>query len=84
MDSMKPAIEKLKPEEKELLAAYIMRYAVGAIFAPAFGVKAEPIPDGMTIGKSMKEQHEVIERQKAEDATKRSRERKSRSTQRFS
>lgn len=35
MESIKPAIEKLKPEEKELFVAYIMRHTIGAAFGKA-------------------------------------------------
>jgi hypothetical protein len=69
MESIKPAIEKLNPEERELVAGYIMRHTVGEAFGGAFGIKANPIPDGMTIGKAIDEQRGIIETQKAEAAT---------------
>ena len=70
MDTIKPAMEKLSPEDKELVAGYIMRHTVGAAFGAAFGVKADPIPDGMTIGKAIDEQRGLVEKQKAEEAAK--------------
>lgn len=70
MDTIKPALEKLSPEEKELVAGYIMRHTVGAAFGAAFGVKTDPIPDGMTIGKAIDEQRGLVEKQKAEEAAK--------------
>ena len=70
MESIKPAIEKLTPEERELVAGYIMRHTVGAAFGSAFGVKADPIPDGMTIGKAIDEQRGLMEKKKAEETAK--------------
>lgn len=70
MESIKPAVEKLTPEERELVAGYVMRHTVGAVFGEAFGVKVEPIPDGMTIGKAIDEQRKFIEKQKVEAAAK--------------
>ena len=70
MDSIKPAIEKLSQDERELVAGYVMRHTIGATFGAAFGVKADPIPDGMTIGKAIDEQRGFVEKQKAEVAAK--------------
>jgi len=70
MESLKPAMEKLKPEEKELLAAYVVRHSVGAVFGKAFGVQPEPIPEGMTVGKALDEQRAFVERLKTEEAAK--------------
>lgn len=70
MESIKPAMEKLSPEERELVASYIMRHTVGTAFGSAFGIKTEPIPDGMTIGKAIDEQRGLVEKQKAEEAAK--------------
>lgn len=57
LDSLKPALEKLTPEERELAAGYIMRVGLGAKMTGIFGGKEGPgIPDGMTIGKAIEEQ----------------------------
>lgn len=57
LDSIKPMIEKLTPEERELVGGYIMRVGVGAKLAGAFGGEEGPgIPEGMTIGKAIEEQ----------------------------
>jgi len=57
MDSIKPAMEKLSAEERELTAGYIMRHTVGAKLGGLFGGKEGPgIPEGMTIGKAIEEQ----------------------------
>lgn len=70
MESLKPALEKLKPDERELFAGYVVRHTVGAEFGKAFGIKSEPIPDGMTVGKAIEEQRAFVERQKAEATAK--------------
>lgn len=57
MDTIKPAMEKLTPEERELAAAYIMRHTIGAKLGGLFGDKEGPgIPEGMTLGKAIEEQ----------------------------
>jgi hypothetical protein len=70
IESIKPAIDKLAPDEKELVAAYIVRHTIGSALSTAFGVKADPIPEGMTIGKAIKEQRSFAENQKIEVAAK--------------
>lgn len=69
MESIKPAMEKLKPEDRDLLAAYIVRHTFGAAMGAAFGVKGEPIPPGMTIGKAIAAQRSFMETAKALEAT---------------
>lgn len=57
MDSVKPAMEKLTAEERELAAGYIMRHTIGAKLGGLFGGKEGPgIPEGMTLGKAIDEQ----------------------------
>jgi hypothetical protein len=57
LDSIKPAMEKLTPEERELAAGYIMRHTMAASLGGIFGQKAGPgIPEGMTLGKAIEEQ----------------------------
>lgn len=57
MESIKPAMEKLTPEERELAAGYIMRHTIGAKLGGLFGGKEGPgIPEGMTLGKAIEEQ----------------------------
>lgn len=57
MDIIKPAMEKLTPEERELAAGYIMRHTIGAKLGGLFGGKEGPgIPEGMTLGKAIEEQ----------------------------
>lgn len=70
MESIKPVLEKLKPDERDLVTGYIMRHTLGAKFGSMFGVKIEPIPDGMTIGKAIDEQRAFIEKNKADEAAK--------------
>lgn len=57
MESIKPAMEKLNPEERELATGYIMRHTIGAKLIGLFGRKEGPgIPEGMTLGKAIDEQ----------------------------
>lgn len=57
IESIKPAMEKLTPEERELAAGYIMRHTIGAKLGGLFGGKEGPgIPEGMTIGKAIEDQ----------------------------
>jgi hypothetical protein len=60
MESIKPAMEKLTPEERELVAQYVMRHTVGAKLGGLFGGQEAPgIPEGMTIGKAIDEQRKA-------------------------
>lgn len=68
MDTIKPSVEKLKPEERELLTGYIMRHTMGAAIGAAFGQKSEPIPEGITIGKAIDEQRAFLEKERAREA----------------
>lgn len=70
LEAIKPAIEKLKPEERELFTGYMLRHTVGAAMGKAFGVAAEPIPDGMTVGKAIEDQRGFVAKQKAEAEAK--------------
>jgi hypothetical protein len=57
LESIKPAMEKLSPEERELAVGYIMRHTIGAKLGGLFGGKEAPgIPEGMTLGKAIEEQ----------------------------
>lgn len=57
LDSLKPVLEKLTPEERELAAGYIMRVGVGSELKGVFGGEKGPgIPEGMTVGKAIEEQ----------------------------
>ena len=69
MESVKPSIEKLSAEEKELFAGYVMRHTLGAKLGGLFGGKEGPgIPDGMTIGKAIQEQRQFKAERAVEEA----------------
>jgi hypothetical protein len=53
LDSISVSLKKLTPEEQQLFAGYFMRHAIGAKMGGLFGLKAAPIPEGMTIGKAI-------------------------------
>jgi hypothetical protein len=57
MDTIKTQMEKLTPEERELVAGYIMRHTIGSKLSGLLGGKEVPgIPEGMTLGKAIDEQ----------------------------
>jgi hypothetical protein len=68
MESIKPVMEKLTPEERELATGYIMRHTMGAAFGKLFGMNQETsgIPEGMTIGKAIDEQRKFQKEAAAE------------------
>lgn len=69
MDTIKPAMEKLTAEERELAAGYIMRHTIGAKLGGLFGGKEGPgIPEGMTIGKAIEEQRKFKADEAIEEA----------------
>jgi cytochrome c551/c552 len=68
MDTIKPAMEKLTAEDRDLAAGYIMRHTIGTAMNGLFGVKADPIPDGMTLGKAIDEQRKFIADRAIEEA----------------
>jgi hypothetical protein len=68
MESIKPALEKLTTQERELRADYIVRHTIGAKMKALFGGTEGPsIPKGMTIGKAIEEQRKFIADQKQEE-----------------
>jgi hypothetical protein len=68
MESIKPAMEKLTPEEQELAGGYIIRHTIGAKMNTIFGGAEGPgIPEGMTLGKAIVEQRKFISDLKAEE-----------------
>ncbi|MDL2336266.1 MAG: hypothetical protein QFE16_00345 [Pseudomonadota bacterium] len=76
MEAIKPAMEKLQPEERELVAGYVMRHTIGAAFGKLAGQDIEGIPVGMTIGKAIDEQRSwkadqvLVEAKKKEEEIK--------------
>lgn len=69
MESIKPALEKLTQEERDLVAGYMVRHTLGVKLGGLFGIKADPIPEGMTLRKAIAEQREFIASKNAEEAT---------------
>lgn len=69
MESLKPALEKLTQEERELVAAYVVRQTMGAALGGLLGGKPSAgIPEGMTIGKAIDDQRKFAAEAKAEEA----------------
>jgi hypothetical protein len=57
LESIKPAMQKLTPQERDLAAEYIARHTVGAKLGGLLGgQKGAGIPEGMTLGRAIEEQ----------------------------
>lgn len=63
--SVKPALQKLTPDEQALFTQYVRRHTIGAAEGGANGDKADAIPEGMTIGKAIAEQRNLMAREQA-------------------
>lgn len=58
--ALKPAMDKLSAEDKQLLAGYVLRIHFTSKMGRVLGGQEGPgIPDGMTIGKAIEEQRKV-------------------------
>jgi hypothetical protein len=58
-DTVKPSLQKLTPDEQALFTQYVRRHTIGSA-GGLTGDKADPIPEGMTIGKAIAEQRSYI------------------------
>ena len=68
-ESIRPAMEKLTQEERDLVAGYMLRQTVVAKLGGLFGGKAGAgIPEGMTIGKAIEEQRKFVAERDAAEA----------------
>lgn len=66
--TVKPSLQKLTPGEQELFTQYVRRHTVLAAEVGLYGDKADPIPEGMTIGKAIAEQRDYIAKQQARES----------------
>lgn len=57
---VKPALQKLTPDEQALFAQYVRRHTAWVAEAGPIGDKADPIPEDLTIGKAIEEQRSYI------------------------
>ena len=67
-ETVKPALEKLKPDEKVLFTQYVRRHTMGAAMGELIGDKADPIPEGLTIGKAIEEQRNYIAQEQVKES----------------
>lgn len=67
-DTVKPSLQKLAPDEQALFAQYVRRHTILADEVGLHGDKADPIPEGMTIGKAIAEQRSYIALQQAKES----------------
>ncbi len=58
IDTLKPALSKLTEEERALFGSYMMTHLMGT--APGSAGSSNPVPEGMTIGKAIKEQQAYL------------------------
>jgi len=61
--TVKPSLQKLTLDEQVLFTQYVRRHTIGATEGGLIGDKADPIPEGMTIGKAIEEQRSYIARE---------------------
>jgi hypothetical protein len=66
--TVKPALQKLPPDEQALFTQYVRRHTIGAAEGGMNGDKADAIPEGMTIGKAIAEQRSLMARGQAQEA----------------
>jgi hypothetical protein len=67
-ETVKPSLQKLKPEEKLLFSQYAIRHMGGSAVAGLIGDKADPIPEDMTIGKAIEEQRNFIAQKQVKES----------------
>lgn len=75
-DTVKPSLQKLTPEEQALFTEYVRRHAILADEVGLNGDKADPIPEGMTIGKAIADQRDYVAKQQALEAKAKARKNK--------
>jgi hypothetical protein len=66
-ETVRPALQKLKPEERVLFSQYAIRHMNGATVGGLIGDKADPIPEDMTIGKAIEEQRKYIAQEQVKE-----------------
>lgn len=65
--TVKPALQKLTPEERILFTDYVRRHTILTDEVGLHGDKADPIPKGMTLGRAISEQRDYIAREKVKE-----------------
>jgi hypothetical protein len=72
-DAVKPSLQKLTPDEQALFAQYARRHAILADEVGLHGDKADPIPEGMTVGQAIADQRNYIALQQAKESKEKAR-----------
>lgn len=67
-ETVKPSLQKLKPEEKVLFSQYAIRHMGGSEVAGLIGDKTDPIPEDMTIGKAIEEQRNFLAQKQVKES----------------
>jgi hypothetical protein len=65
--TVRPALQKLKPEERILFSQYAVRHMDGTAAGGLIGDKTGPIPEDMTIGKAIEEQRNYIAQEQVKE-----------------
>lgn len=60
--TVKPALQKMTPEERILFTDYVRRHTILSDEVGLHGDMTDPIPENMTIGKAIAEQRRYIAR----------------------
>ena len=71
LESLKPVLDKLSAEERQLFAGYVARHTLGAAMGAIFGGKTASdtgIPAGATLGSAIDEQRKYLANTAAEEA----------------
>lgn len=72
-DTVKPSLQKLTPDEQALFTQYARRHTILADEVGLHGEQADPIPEGMTIGKAIADQRNYIAQQQAKESKEKTR-----------
>lgn len=75
LESIKPAMDKLSEEERQLVVAYITRHTMASMLGGLFGAKKnDPIPPDTTIGKAIEAQRAFQTERAAAEAKQKAKE----------
>lgn len=69
-DTVKPSLQKLAPDEQALFTQYVRRHTILADEVGLHGDQADPIPEGMTIGRAIEEQRNFEEKTRKDKTEK--------------
>ena len=65
--TVKPALQKLAPDEQALFTQYIRRHTTRGAETGSIGDMADPIPEDLTIGRAIEDQRSYIAREQVKE-----------------